>query len=482
MIKQESITAKLIRWSGWLFAAALLLLACNSLTPTPTATPEQGQSDAVPAVITVERIVEVEREVTRLVEVVITGIPPTSSNNDSGTGITSPPLISGTSTPGFNPTRPAFPEPTPGPTQIPLLPGQSNFTAAEMQLLVEVWRLVQENFDGQIPNNQELVDAIIAAALDTLGDQFTVYLNAATAQRSREAFEGSYEGIGAYVRQNDEGYFVITRPIAGQPAALAGLRPGDIVLAADGVSLIGLTIDQSISLVRGPNNTAVTLTILREGVAEPFEVTIVRQRIVIPIVEFSPQLLEGDIAYVRLTSFNAQAYTQLNNALETLLAQNPRGLILDLRDNPGGFLNQSIAVADLFLPQGVVLYERNIRGLQEVFESRSGDIAEQIPLVVLVNPGSASASEIVAGAIQDRGRGIIIGETSFGKGSVQSVYTLSDGSELRVTIARWYTPNNQTIDGAGITPDIEETPSPLEFGGPDDNQLQRAIQYLLTGE
>ncbi|MBK9055555.1 MAG: hypothetical protein IPL78_33010 [Chloroflexi bacterium] len=271
-------------------------------------------------------------------------------------------------------------------------------------------------------------------------------------------------------------------PSPGNQPPWLEYSPGDIILAADGVSLVGLTMDESIALVRGPNGTAVNLTILREGVEQPFEMTIIRQQIVIPIVEFEPELLEGDIAYVRLTSFNAQAYTQLSLALDTLMAQNPRGLILDLRDNPGGFLNQSILVADLFLPEGVVLYERNIRGLEEVYESRTGDIAEEIPLVVLVNPGSASASEIVAGAIQDRGRGVIIGETSFGKGSVQSVYTLSDGSELRVTIARWYTPNNQSISGAGITPDIEETPSPLEFGGPEDNQLQRAITYLLTGQ
>lgn len=452
-------------WLGWLVAAALFLFACGNLaTNQPT-----------PAVV----------EVTRIVEVFIT-VPAQAetNNNDTTNPETQSPeldLAVVTATPGFNPTRPPIPTPTPGPTQPPILPGQSDFNADEMDLLVEVWQLVEENFDGNLPSDQELQDAIINAAMATLDDQFSLYMNAETAARSREAFEGSYEGIGAFVEQNDEGYFVITRPIAGQPAALAGLLPGDIVLAADSVSLVGLTIEESISLVRGPGGTPVVLTILREE-QEPFDVTIIRQQIVIPVVEYEPELLEGGIAYVRLTTFNSQAYNELSNALSTLMAQNPRALILDLRDNPGGFLNQSILVADLFLPDGVVLYERSIRGLEEVYESHTGDIAEEIPLVVLVNPGSASASEIVAGAIQDRGRGIIIGETSFGKGSVQSVYTLSDGSELRVTIARWYTPNNTSISGAGITPDIEETPSPLEFGGPDDNQLQRAIAYILTGQ
>ena len=472
-------TFKKTNWMGWFIAAAILLFACGTITSTTGTTPTPPQ----PEVIVVTQIVEVTT-VPQIVEV--TAVPPTSgdASDDAPTPADQPELDVQviTTTPGFNPTRPPVPTVTPGPTQPPLLPGQSEFSPEDVALLFEVWQLVEENYDGPLPTDQALTDAIIAAALATLDDQFTLYMNATNAERSREAFEGAYEGIGAFVEQNEEGYFVIVRPIAGQPAALAGILPGDIILAADGVSLVGLTMDESIALVRGPNGTAVNLTILREGVEQPFEMTIIRQQIVIPIVEFEPELLEGDIAYVRLTSFNAQAYTQLSLALDTLMAQNPRGLILDLRDNPGGFLNQSILVADLFLPEGVVLYERNIRGLEEVYESRTGDIAEEIPLVVLVNPGSASASEIVAGAIQDRGRGVIIGETSFGKGSVQSVYTLSDGSELRVTIARWYTPNNQSISGAGITPDIEETPSPLEFGGPEDNQLQRAITYLLTGQ
>jgi carboxyl-terminal processing protease len=161
------------------------------------------------------------------------------------------------------------------------------------------------------------------------------------------------------------------------------------------------------------------------------------------------------------------------------LAQDPKALIFDLRDNPGGFLNQSVAVADLFLKDGIVLYERNQGGVEQVFESDDGDIGEQVPLVVLVNSGSASASEIVAGAIQDQARGMLIGESTFGKGSVQQTHVLSDGSELRVTIARWYTPDNLSIDEQGITPDINvDTPS--EFGGDSDIQLQRAIEYILT--
>jgi carboxyl-terminal processing protease len=166
------------------------------------------------------------------------------------------------------------------------------------------------------------------------------------------------------------------------------------------------------------------------------------------------------------------------DALEASFEQNPQALIFDLRDNGGGFLDQAISVADIFLPEGVVLYERSSGGIDETFDSDTGDLGEKLPIVVLVNAGSASASEIVAGAIQDHERGTLIGEPTFGKGSVQLVHTLSDRSELRVTIARWYTPNDKSISDEGITPDIE-IPSPLDLGGEDDTQLQRAIEYLL---
>jgi carboxyl-terminal processing protease len=180
-----------------------------------------------------------------------------------------------------------------------------------------------------------------------------------------------------------------------------------------------------------------------------------------------------------LTTFDQTATEKTAEALQTLLDQGAESIIFDLRDNPGGFLNQSISIADLFLTDSVVLYERNNAGLDQVFQADDGDLGEGIPLVVLVNGGSASASEIVAGAIQDNGRAVIIGDVSFGKGSVQQVYQLSDGSEMRVTIARWYTPNNNTISEQGITPDFIVE---MEFDAEEDIQLDRAIEYLQTGE
>jgi len=277
----------------------------------------------------------------------------------------------------------------------------------------------------------------------------------------------------------EDGYFLIVRPIEGQPADLAGLMSDDIVTHVNGVSVVGKTQEEIVNEVKGPRGTEVTLTILRASEPEPFDVTIVRALVELPIVE--SQMLENNIAYVRLTGFTSNATQQLSIEMESLLAQNPQALIFDLRDNPGGFLNQSVAVADLFLPEGIVLYQRNRNGEEEIFRSQNGDIAENIPLIVLVNPGSASASEIVAGAIQDHGRGIILGEVTFGKGSVQNTLTLSDGSELRVTIARWYTPDNNTIDGQGITPDVE-VPLEGDFGTETDSQIQQAIEILLSEE
>lgn len=358
------------------------------------------------------------------------------------------------------------------------LSGESQLAEEDLTLFFEVWWLVARQFDGELPSREDLIYSAISGSLDTLDDQFTRFIPPDAAARMRQDLQGSFEGIGAFIRMTEDGYLEIVRPMAQHPAALAGIQAGDIITHIDGVPVQGLSLDESIARVRGPEGTIVVLTILRAEVEQPLEVEIERARIEIAIVE--SEMLTDNIAYVHLTSFSTNSSQALQEALTQLMDQNPVGLIFDLRDNPGGFLDQSVAVADIFLPQGVVLYERNMRGLDEIFNSQDGGIAEDIPLVVLVNAGSASASEIVAGAIQDRGRGLLIGETTFGKGSVQQTHTLSDGSELRVTVARWYTPNDNSIDGVGISPDIEVLPSPIDLGGPDDTQLQQAIQYLLT--
>jgi carboxyl-terminal processing protease len=240
---------------------------------------------------------------------------------------------------------------------------------------------------------------------------------------------------------------------------------------------VGGDISEQVAKVRGPEGSTATFTVVREGEDKPFDVDITRAKIAIKLVESK---MVDNVAYVSLSGFDATTSTeQLEAAIQSLLAQSPKGLILDLRDNPGGLLSQAEQVADMFLPEGVVLYERNKNGDEKVNRSTDAGIAQDIPLVVLVNGGSASASEIVAGAIQDRERGILIGETTFGKGAVQRVYNLRDGSQLRVVNEHWFTPNNQDIHEKGIEPDIA-----VERGDDVtvDPQLDRAVEYLLTGK
>ncbi len=361
------------------------------------------------------------------------------------------------------------------PTSTPTSPQTDEET---FQLFWDVWDIVQEAYYGDIPDIQTIVYGAIRGSLQTLGDEYTSFIEPRIAAIINEDASGEFQGIGAYVQMREDGKLEIADIIPGTPAEEAGLRSGDRILAVDGQSIIGYSIYEAIALIRGPAGTPVTLLIERPGEEETFEITIVRARIEIPLVE--AKILESDIAYIKLTDFSAPASRQLRNTLKDLLARNPKGLILDLRNNPGGWLDQALEVADLFLDQGVIMIERTKEG-EEVFHSRDGGPAESIPLVVLVDGGSASASEIVAGAIQDRGRGILIGEPTLGKGSVQRPYRLRDGSELRVTIAHWFTPNNRAISGKGLTPDIE-VPWPEDVGPDEDPQLDRAVEYLLTGK
>ncbi len=361
------------------------------------------------------------------------------------------------------------------PTPTPVSP-QSEEEA--IQLFWDVWNIVQKAYYGDIPDIQTIIHGAIRGSLQTLGDQYTSFIEPRIAAIINEDASGEFQGIGAYVRMREDGKLEIAGIIPNTPAEAAGLKSGDRVLEVDGQSIVGYSIYEAIALIRGPAGTQVTLLIERPGQEETFEVTITRARIEIPLVE--TKMLEGNIAYIRLTDFSATATRQMNNALTDLLSRNPRGLILDLRDNPGGWLDQALNVADLFLDQGIIAIERTKED-EDVFRSRDGGPAESIPLVVLVNKGSASASEIVAGAIQDRGRGILIGEQTLGKGSVQRPYRLRDGSELRVTIAHWFTPNNRAINGQGLTPDII-VPWPGDAGPDEDPQLDRAVEYLLTGK
>lgn len=345
-------------------------------------------------------------------------------------------------------------------------------------LFWEAWSIIEREFNHEAPLDlQKVVYGAISGAIHALGDPYTTFSEPAQAKIFEQDLEGSFEGIGATVDQVD-GLVVIVETLDGSPAMKAGLRSKDVLLEADGKSLQGMDLSQAINLIRGPRGTQVRLRVLRESVPEPFEVVVTREKIDLPTVSY--RMLDQGIAYLRLTEFNNQATTRLQAALRELLKEQPRALILDLRGNPGGYLHIAVQVASQFIRDGVIVTERDSKGKVTEFKAEGNGLALDIPLVVLVDSGSASASEIVAGAIQDAGRGTLVGRATFGKGSVQASYTLSDGSAVRVSIARWYTPNGHQIDGKGLTPDVVVPLDADNAAGPGrDAILERAEQFIL---
>ena len=371
---------------------------------------------------------------------------------------------------------PSLPGPSSAPPSTPIPEGDRE---AMMQPFWEAWSIVHSQFVDQPLDDTELVRGAIHGMIDALGDEQSSYMDPDVYRQANIPLEGSYEGIGAWV-DSESAYLTIIAPMPGSPAELAGLKPGDVVIAIDGEDMTGIDGSLVIRKVMGPAGTKVVLTILRKGVAEPLEFEIVRANISVPSTE--SRMMEGDIGYVRLFTFGQSSTNELRRALRELTAQDPKGLILDLRGNGGGFLSTAIEVASEFIPDGVVMTEHFGDGRVQTYEADRGGLATEIPMVVLIDGGSASASEIVAGAIQDRGRGKLVGETSFGKGSVQNWVPLeSDGGAVRVTIARWYTPDGRLIDKTGLEPDVVVQRTDEDVLKGLDPQLDRAVEILHGG-
>jgi carboxyl-terminal processing protease len=288
--------------------------------------------------------------------------------------------------------------------------------------------------------------------------------------------KGEYEGIGAWVDVSTE-FLTVVSPMPDSPAEKAGLKAGDQVIAIDGEDMTGIDANLALRRVLGPAGTPVTLTILRENEPEPFDVTLTRANIVVPSV--ASKMVDENIGYVQLFTFGDTTTEDLRSALDDLRTQKPNALILDLRNNGGGGLRTAIEVASEFVGDGVIMYEEYGDGSRDTYDAIKGGTATEIPLVVLINEGSASASEIVAGAIQDSGRGQLVGVTSFGKGSVQNWIPLKDDQgAVRVTIARWLTPNGRTIHEIGLEPDIVVEMTEEDIAAERDPQLEKAIELL----
>lgn len=340
----------------------------------------------------------------------------------------------------------------------------------------EAWELVHENFVDQPLDDVKLMQGAIDGMMQALGDPHSSYMDPDQFRQANMQYEGEYEGIGAYIDTSTD-YITIISTMPGSPAEAVGLMPGDQVLAVDGEDMTGLDGSLVIRRILGPAGTKVTLSIRREGVAEILEFEITRALITIPSV--TSEMLENDIAYIQLNDFGTKTTAQFRDALEELVTEDTRGLILDLRGNPGGLLSTSVEVASELLPEGIVLVERYGDGTEEIYNVDPGGLATEIPLVVLINGGSASASEIVAGAVQDTERGLLVGETTFGKGSVQSWIALSnEAGAIRVTIARWFTPNDRQIAEIGLIPDIEVLITEEDIEADIDPQLEKAIEIL----
>ena len=347
----------------------------------------------------------------------------------------------------------------------------------DLKAIWEAWVLLNREYVDQdkLADPEAFTEAAIRGMTGVLEDSGTYYLPPRVASTMRQDIQGRFEGIGAHVNMNAAGKLLIVAPIDGSPAEEAGILAGDVVLEVDGESLEGLSLMEAVGKIRGPRGTIVRLLVMHLGAIDPIEIPV--RRGVIPLTSVRLRSDHGDrFAHIRITDFYANTPEQLKLKLQEIIDDGAEGLILDIRTNPGGTLNATIDVASQFLEEGLVLYSLDGDGNRIDYEVRRGGIARDIPMVVLINEFTASAPEIIAGALQDHNRATIIGATSFGKGSVNIPRELSNGGGISITIRKWYTPLGRQIDGEGIIPDIEVTHRVPKQA--DIMQLERAIEEL----
>ena len=328
-------------------------------------------------------------------------------------------------------------------------------------------------------SSEDLQTGIYKGLMEALNDPYSVYYSAEELSSFMQQTEGIYFGIGAYMQMDQEtGLPLITNLIPGSPAEDSELRPGDLVYQVDGEPVQGLSLDEAVAMIKGPENTQVTLTVVRENAEDFLDITLTRRRVETPTV--TVEMLDDGMAYIQITEFDDVSVDQFTEALAVAKGSGMKGMILDLRGNPGGSLDAVVQMCRMILPEGMIVYTENKSGEREEFTC-DGKHELQVPLVVLVDGNSASAAEIMAGAIKDHGLGTLVGTTTFGKGIVQQVKPLGDGSAIKITISAYYTPNGSNIHGIGIAPDVE---CPFDgeayYGSEDhpDNQLEKAKEVL----
>jgi carboxyl-terminal processing protease len=353
----------------------------------------------------------------------------------------------------------------------------------QLDLFGDIFERIRAQYVEEVEPEQ-LIEAAINGMLTSL-DPHSSYLPKKAFDDMQVQTRGEFGGLGIEVTQED-GYVKVVTPMDDTPAAAAGIQPGDFITHVDGESVLGLTLDQAVEKMRGPVGSEIVITVVREGAGEPFDVSIIRDKIKLTVARAR---LEGSTAVVRLTTFNDQTFPGLEAGLKKVFeeaggADKVNGVVLDLRNNPGGLLTQAIKVSDAFLDQGEIVSTRGREpGDGERFNAAPGDITGGKPLVVLINGGSASASEIVAGALQDHRRAIVVGTKSFGKGSVQSVIPLRGDGAMRLTTSRYYTPSGRSIQSLGVHPDVlvEQPPRVAEAETPEGERPRGRSEAELRG-
>lgn len=354
----------------------------------------------------------------------------------------------------------------------------------DFNLFWEAWGHIENTFIGEIPTSKQLTYGAIRGAIALLNDPYTVFVEPVARQQEIQSLQGTFGGIGAFLSRPEEGGDVVLEPMPGNPAAAAGIRSQDGLLAVDGTPITPeMTVAEVAELIKGDIGTIVVLTVRHAGETESVEIPIQRDRILDPSVSYRLLAEDDTIGYIRLTRFSGESSKEVAAAIVDLQEQGAEGLILDMRHNGGGLLDAAVDVADHFLSDGPILYQQSQGQEERVYSASAETLAPDMPLIVLIDGGSASAAEIVAGALQDRGRAVLVGSGgTFGKGSVQLVFDLSDGSSVHVTSARWFTPDRHQIDQQGLSPDIwvEITQEAIDNG--IDEVLLRAVEELQNGK
>ncbi|MEA3464173.1 MAG: S41 family peptidase [Patescibacteria group bacterium] len=350
----------------------------------------------------------------------------------------------------------------------------------DFNLFWDVWDVLHKEYvDHDKLNEKEMFYGALRGLVASLADPYTIFMNPKVAREFADDLAGTFEGIGAEIGIRDD-ILTIIAPLTDMPAEKAGLRAGDKVYAINGESTAGIFIDEAVRKIRGPKNTEVTLTISRNGMDSVKDITIIRGVIIVKSVK--TELRDDNIFVVKITNFNDDTRNLFNKAAQEAVKIDPQGVILDLRNNPGGYLDTAIEIASEWVEDGVIVTEKFSEEKQNEYLARGRARLKNYHTVVLVNQGSASASEIVSGALQDYEKAVIIGMQTFGKGSVQTVANLDDGSSVKITVAKWLTPSGSCISEQGITPDEEIDLTIKDYNKGIDPQMDRAVEILIGGK